>query len=254
MPPLSGSPPETLTSEAETRTTPKPSWWAEMEALWLSPTRVPVRQRMVMGGWEPEAVSASCARCGQSVGVHEETEFGCASCVKTRPAWARAVRLGVYEDELASWVQEIKFERGWRLGEDLGVLLGERLREAGFDGVVVPMPTAWRRRMARGIDHSLAIARGVAKGAGVPVVRALAREHRSSQRAVTPSQRVANVSGAFRVRRSVARRIGGRDVVVIDDVLTSGATMSAACRCLKKNGGAGVGPIWCGVLSVTPTR
>ncbi|MEM1424671.1 MAG: hypothetical protein AAGH64_11800, partial [Planctomycetota bacterium] len=60
------------------------------------------------------------------------------------------MRLGSYEGALIDWIHEVKFERGWRLGEDLGAMLGERLVEQGFAGVVVPMPTTWRRRMARG--------------------------------------------------------------------------------------------------------
>ncbi|GAB4517966.1 MAG: hypothetical protein Tsb0013_22150 [Phycisphaerales bacterium] len=240
-------------------------WWHAFETLWLSPTRVPLEQRLAGGVWAPEPISASCARCGQSVGTHEETEFGCATCVGTRPAWSRAVRLGVYEGELRDWVQEVKFERGWRLGESLGELLGRRLREQGFEGVVVPMPTTWRRRMARGIDHALCIARGVARGGELPIVRALRREHRLTQRAVPESRRRANVAGAFRVDPRGLSRVGGRDVVVVDDVLTSGATMSAACRSLRRSGGGNggdggadvdgvlVGSVWCGILAVTPS-
>lgn len=229
---------------------------AGLERVWLAPTRMPLGHRVRAMGWSADDVGIACDRCGHAVGAYEEMEFGCAACAGQRLPWTRMVRLGAYEEPLASWVQEVKFERGWRLGEALGGILGGRLVESGFEGVVVPMPTTWRRRMARGTDHALTLARGVHLATGAPIVRALRRSHRPSQRAVNASQRRANVSGVFRSVRRACERIGGRDVVLIDDVMTSGATLRAAARTLnfglKERAGDGAGGVWCAVLAVTP--
>lgn len=250
---IPNSPDET---PAELHSPVREAWWRRVERTWLEPTRLPLRARAERVGWIPDAYEAYCARCGHDVGPHEESEFGCSTCANTRPRWSRVVRLGTYAEPLSSWVQEVKFERGWRLGEALGMRLGEQLLEAGLElgeAVIVPMPSTWRRRMARGTDHALTISRGVAKATGCPLVRALRRKHTVSQRAVKPGERASNVSGVFEVRQKALLRLSGRPLVLIDDVMTSGATMRSACRVLRAGvKGEGDTGLWVGVIAVTP--
>ena len=232
----------------------KPSRFVEIlraaERHWLLPTALPLSQRMADEGWAPDAFGAFCNRCGGSTGPHEETEFGCATCRDAKIPWDHFVRLGEFRDPLRQWVHEVKFTRWRRLGTDLGRLLGERLLAAGLsagDAIVVPMPTTLLRRTARGIDHAEILARGVAGAVDGPVVRALKRRHRPSQRTLSPSERSRNVAGAF--RRVGEDFSGGAPVILVDDVRTSGATLSAAARALKTRQ-RGSFPLWAGVLGV----
>lgn len=222
-----------------------PRWSACIESFertWLTPVAEPLARRMRSAGWTPDTFDVYCNRCGGNVGPHEADEFGCAACASRRLPWSRFLRLGVYESPLDAWVKEVKFSRFRSLGVDLGRLLGERLRDAGALApapervVVTPVPSSFRRRMSRGVDHALVIARGVSRELQIPIVPALRTRHRPSQRAVTVSQRRRNAAGAFQLRRGVD--LSGWTVLLVDDVRTSGATLAAAARALR-SGAAG---------------
>ncbi len=224
--------------------------WESVERAWLDPVREPLARRIADLGWKPDAFDAYCDRCGHTIGAHERHEFGCGACIGKRPAWERIVRVGSFEHELREWVLEAKFEASHTLAVALGRELGARLRDAGVLSaakslVVVPVPTSRVRRFLRGIDHTMWIARGVGKELGAPVRPVLRARFGPSQRAVTVSQRAENVRGRFRVNRTVPAGVG---VILIDDVVTTGATMSQALRALGLRGNAR----WCGVLGVTP--
>jgi ComF family protein len=225
--------------------------WTQFERTWLSPVAEPLARRVADGLWAPDAPEAYCDVCGSDVGPHEASEFGCAACRDRRLPWSRFVRLGRYAPPLELWVQEVKFGAFHALGRDFGRLLGRALRDAGALGslgdapVVVPLPTSFRRRMVRRIDHAGVIAQGVAQELSATCVRALRRGHRPSQRAVAPSDRAANVRGAFRARG----KGDSRGVVLVDDVTTSGATLRAASRELCR---AGWGEVWVACVAVTP--
>jgi ComF family protein len=113
------------------------------------------------------------------------------------------------------------------------------LREAGAD-LVVPVPMHWARRFQRGVNSPELMARELARFLGVEVgLRALARRRRTAPQAdLSPRQRFRNVRDAFRVRASYD--IQGRSVLLVDDILTTGATSSEAARMLKEAGAARV--------------
>ena len=230
----------------------------ELAELWLAPTAPPFRQRAARAGWSPDAPGRWCDRCGLSVGPYEENEFGCAECRGSRPPWDRAVRLGEHRGELRRWIHEIKFTQFRRLGVSLGRELGAQLRAAGCPGrhaVVCPMPMAYRHRVARGIDHAGAIASGVARELGLPLMRPLRRAHRPSQTDLPASQRQKNVAGAYTRRRAHQRpRFAGKTVILVDDVLTTGASARAAARALTRGLPEPGRPaaVWLAVLAAAP--
>lgn len=254
-----------------TRTAPPPpgrllAMLRAVEETWLAPTALPFDRRMEAAGWAPDPAWAYCDRCGQDVGPFESDDFGCAACRGRRLPWARLVRLGAYEGELAACIHDCKFSAWRTLGRDVGRALGRCIRAAGAldepeaaaGVVIVPVPSSFRRRLARGIDHALWLARGVGVELGVPVQRSLSRRHRPSQRSIPASARAANVAGSFRPRPGPRpwRRpeAGGGLVVLVDDVTTTGATLRAAARALRRAGSSGGGGrpvIWAGVAAVT---
>ena len=156
------------------------------------------------------------------------------------PVYGRARAVARYDDGPARrLVQRLKY--GDRL--ELATTLGRWMARAGDDllveaDVLVPVPLHPRRLAWRRFNQSALLADSVSRLCGVPVdVDALARvKPTPPQVGMTKSQRALNVQGAFRVVPERAIAIEQRAVVLVDDVLTSGATVNAAARALLRGG------------------
>ncbi len=112
-------------------------------------------------------------------------------------------------------------------------------RDQRFDALV-PVPAHWRRRLARGFDQSVLLARELSRHTGIPVLPALRRtRHTAAQAGLTSRQRRDNIRGCFELRDPAAIR--GLRLLLIDDVLTTGATANAAADVLRRGGAAWVG-------------
>jgi ComF family protein len=146
-----------------------------------------------------------------------------------------AYSFGAYEDTLRKLIHLFKYEGVQPLARPFGEFLARVLpREQRFD-LVAPVPLHWRRQWQRGFNQAGLLAREIARRWSVPV-RNVARRTRatSPQAGLTNAKRRANVRGAFSVKRGV--RLDGKRVLLVDDVLTTGASASACARALKRAG------------------
>jgi ComF family protein len=132
-----------------------------------------------------------------------------------------------------------KYGRIQTLSAPLGRLLARALpREQSFD-VIVPMPLHWRKRWQRGFNQSELLAREIGRRTHTPVQNALRRVRGTvSQAGLTSAKRRENVSGAFQASRREKHRkaLDGHSVLLIDDVMTTGATAASCARALKRGG------------------
>ena len=159
------------------------------------------------------------------------------------PAYHRA-RAAVRFDEISrSLVHGLKYND--RL--ELAPLMGRWLANAGRDlladaDALVPVPLHWRRRWARRFNQSAILAAAISAESGVLVAStALKRvKHTAQQVGLSRPQRAANVQGAFRVPAEGKVEVAGRRLVLVDDVLTSGATVEGCARALLRAGAANV--------------
>ncbi len=128
------------------------------------------------------------------------------------------------------------------IGEEFGRVLGERIRDAGWgeSGVIVPLPLHPSRMRERGFDQCACIAGGVAAVTGRPVDARLIRRVRftASQTTLGHGERRENVRGAFALRPRAA--VGGMTVLLVDDVVTTGATMRSCASALRGAGARSV--------------
>jgi ComF family protein len=142
---------------------------------------------------------------------------------------------GAYEGTLRELIHLFKYQRIRTLAKPLAErLLSAYPREQRFD-VIVPMPLHWFRRWQRGFNQSDLLARLVSRRCGIPIVQAVRRTRATPPQAgLTSARRRTNVRGAFSPARAAS--VQGLRVLLVDDVMTTGATVSACARALKAAG------------------
>jgi ComF family protein len=159
------------------------------------------------------------------------------------PAYHRA-RAAVRYDEVArALVHALKY--GDRI--DLAPIMGRWMARAGREllegaDALVPVPLHWRRLWTRRFNQSALLSQAISHERGVPVNdTALKRIRPTAQQVgLTQSERAQNVQGAFRVTSDRKAEVAGRRLVLVDDVLTSGATTDACARALLRAGAQSV--------------
>ncbi|MHB1425147.1 MAG: ComF family protein [Gemmataceae bacterium] len=185
----------------------------------------------------------TCPRCAGTIGPFAVIDGRCHACRAESFAFEQVLRLGRYDGLLREVILRLKNQRGEGLAELLGERWGEALAERfavlRFDAIV-PVPLHWLRRWQRGYNQSAALCRGLAARLGVPYHPSWLRRvrHTPRQASQTPAGRKANVRGAFRARP--ASPLAGRAVLLVDDVMTTGATANEAARALRAGGAAHV--------------
>lgn len=159
------------------------------------------------------------------------------------PAYERARAAVRYDDIARTLVHALKY--GDRL--DFAPTLGRWMMQAGGAlladaDALVPVPLHWRRLWARRFNQSAALAEVIAAQVKLPVAHAALTRVKATRQQVglTASERALNVQGAFRVRAEARADVKDRRLVLIDDVLTSGATIDACARALLRAGAAAV--------------
>ena len=156
----------------------------------------------------------------------------CALCRSGLRGFDAAYSFGAYEGVLRELIHLYKYGRVKTLAWPLSGLLAQALpRDEAFDAAV-PVPLYWRRRLQRGFNQAELLARGLSRRTGIPVVRALGRLRPTpAQAGLSNSARRQNVSRAFR-----AHGVQGTRILLIDDVMTTGATAASCAAALKQAG------------------
>jgi ComF family protein len=180
-----------------------------------------------------------CAWCGDPICGSVTHHFVCHTCSRVPPAFMRARSLFRYDGLVADLLKELKYHGGFWLAEDLARLLHHGvLAEYQIDGldVVCPVPLHHARRRRRGYNQSDLLAGSLARLLGLDYRANLLRRVRPTptQTSLTALERAANMRNAFKVR--FPGWLKGRRVLLVDDVMTTGATVNECARALRKGG------------------
>jgi ComF family protein len=213
---------------------------------------------------------ATCDICGEGLpGISGlDAPSLCGACQETRPFFTRAVAFGAYDAELRELIHLLKYEQVLPAAAVLGRMLAEAISKLNLGNaplLLVPVPLHKAKRRQRGFNQAELIGRAALKASShVPQSRRgkadalavlnvqLAPEvlvrvrPTASQIGLTRPQRIENMRGAFQVAH--LSRVEKRRILLIDDVLTTGTTVSECARVLRK---AGAENVWVATVART---
>lgn len=193
-----------------------------------------------------EAAGSVCPRCAMPVGPHALLDRGCSECRGRPLGFDAAVALGPYQGSIRHLCLRLKHVQNAWLARWVAELVAQSRRpalqgEINTQPWVVPVPLHWTKRFTRGYNQAEALASGLGRSLKLPVRSPLRRTVATPALAlVGRTERAKIMKNAFVVRRCHQSRLAGRTVLLVDDILTSGATAGAASRALKQAGASRV--------------
>ena len=182
-----------------------------------------------------------CFRCAARVGPGIVTETGCDVCRDRRFHIDQAIRLGSYRDEIKDAILRMKHVSNGRIARVLGDVLADirevPLRDFHAD-LVTFVPLHWRTRWARGYNQAGRLAERIARRLDIPLRSNILRKVRATlpQHRLSATRRRENIRAAFQATKSLS----DARIILVDDVLTTGATCDQAAVALKNAGTASV--------------
>ncbi len=200
------------------------------------------------------SLTNECPRCGAPAGDFAELSQGCPQCRKESFAFERVIRLGIYGDQMRLACLRAKGAGGSSLTRGLADVLVDQKRPI-FDqfplDLVVPVPEHWSRRFLHPHYAAEILSRQIGHRLGVPWSRSvLIKQRRTPKQATSPTpRRRQQQQGSFAVKQN--KDLAGKTILLVDDILTTGATADAAARTLKL---AGTQRVIVAVIAVSPLR
>jgi len=180
-----------------------------------------------------------CELCGNPLTGDADTAFICGYCRKRKPVFDRARSAARFSGVVRDMLHQFKYQDGlWQTADLTDLIHGALMAQFDYKAidVVVPVPLYRTRFRERSYNQSFVLARELAKRIERRIDgRSLKRvRHTDTQTHYNAAQRKQNISGAFAVERP--EWIRGRTVLVVDDVMTTGATLNECAKTLKKSG------------------
>lgn len=176
-----------------------------------------------------------CHLCG---GLNDSPLECCAECAKHPRPWFRGVSVFPYNGPGGALIRALKYNHRTELVPYIGGLMAAEWRRQGPPArveCVIPVPLHWTRQMSRGFNQAQLLGEHIARELGIPCRNGLIRRHRTGHQArLSAAGRQKNLRSGFAVRHPGALR--GQAILLVDDVFTTGATLTAAALALQQDG------------------
>lgn len=191
-------------------------------------------------------LSHACPQCAQFLPPSSQI-FTCGTCLTYTPPFDKTYALFPYAPPIVQLIIQLKFRHQLCVAQTLGSLLAETIKTKWYKNrplpdLIIPMPLHKTRLKARGFNQALEIARPVAKALSLQLdIKGIERmKATAAQSTLSASLRKKNMAHAFTAHRSYT----GLSVAVLDDVITTGHTMTEFCKILKQKGAKSI-DVWC---------
>lgn len=173
----------------------------------------------------------------QLLAARDET---CLLCKNKKMRFDKILILGNYMPPLEDMIKDFKYNQKLRIGFYLARLLAEKIKAYNWDNTVdllVPVPSHWARRITRQFDQTQFLAEKLSSTTKIPYCNILKRtRYTRTQVGLSRQERINNVKGAFKVRRLYHSELKGLKICLVDDLMTTGATINEICKVLRKEG------------------
>lgn len=179
-----------------------------------------------------------CSRCALPFGATTNSTHSCHDCLLSPPLYTQVFAAGVYAGSLKHALQRFKYNGAVDLDQMLARLLQSQIPTSSHDDVILPVPLHFTRLRQRGYNQSLLLARVLAHNLQIQLECSILKRVYAarSQQGLSARERVRNLNNAF----IGTRRLDGLSVLLIDDVMTTGATVAACTQALLNVGARSV--------------
>ncbi|MEQ1789587.1 MAG: ComF family protein [Rickettsiales bacterium] len=207
--------------------------------------RVPTHGTLCLPCWQQIGFISDpmCECCGLPFDYDIGEHALCASCLQTRPAYGRARAAFRYDEHSRKLITRFKYADQTQLAKIYGTWLAKAGGEIiAQTDIIIPVPLHYWRFVHRRFNQSALLAQVVSRKTGLKYLpNGIKRtRHTTPQTGLTRKQREKNVKGAFIIPPRYAEKIKGRNILLIDDVITTGSTIEQCTKILLKAGAAQV--------------
>jgi ComF family protein len=185
-----------------------------------------------------------CPQCGLS-----SNGLVCGSCLNSSPDFDATHSLFTYDFPLDTMMQRYKYGSMLNLGNIFGAMLSKKINLAGVD-LIIPMPMHPKRLKERGFNQSLEIAKVITKNhtEKLDYTSTQRQKYTPPQASLPLKERVKNIKGVFKVNADAMEHFKNKRIAIIDDVMTTGASLNELAKTLKQ---AGADHVECWVIART---